>query len=159
MNEALARVGLDRLPAQVVGHLVLLLLGAAERRGRGGLAVVGGHLRQVDLVGRVQVEVLLRGDVGRVRAEEAARQEERPVLVRFEQLDDLGGDLAVGLLLVGPVGGQPAQGTRRSGRSPWRSGQREDLVLVVLVAAAGLTTVSQLGGSSRPSVPIWPGTP
>ena len=129
-------IGLDGLATQIVGQLFLFFLVAAERRGRGAGTVVGGHLRRVDLVGRVHVEVLLRGDVGGVGAEEAARQEEGPVGVLPEQFGDLCRGLAVGLFLIRPVGGQPAQGATETGRALGPRIQREDLFLVVLVPAA-----------------------
>ena len=59
----------------------------------------------------IHVEILFRRDVGGVGAKEARRDEERLVLPLLHQLDCLGRDHAVGLLLVLAVGLQPTEGT------------------------------------------------
>jgi hypothetical protein len=72
-------------------------------RGRNVRGVVGRVLRQFHLRRGVQVEILLRRDVGGVGAEEADREEKRLPPLLLQQLDRLRRDHAVGLLLVGPV--------------------------------------------------------
>ena len=73
------------------------------------LAVVGRLLRQRHLVQRIEVEPLLRGDAGHVRAVEADAEEERPVVRLLQQADRLVGDVGIGLLVVAAVGDHPAQ--------------------------------------------------
>ena len=70
-------------------------------------AVVGGGLGEADGVERMQVEVFFRRDEGQVGFEETDAHEER--FARggggFEASDGFGGDLAVGVEIVGDGGG------------------------------------------------------
>ena len=88
-----------------------------------------------------------------MRSEEAHGQEERLCTLFLEEGDGLRGDLAVGLLGVGAVGGEPAQratvvtGTHKDlsrlalglvGRASGADADREDFVLVVAITTAGI---------------------
>src|SRR5438445_87285 len=105
-------VGLDGLAADIVGELVLDGLRAGPRgRDRAG-AIVVAQRRERNLVRRVEIEEVLRRNIGRVRAIKADREEERArlALEAFEQLDRLGGADAVGVIYVlALVVGEPAQ--------------------------------------------------
>ena len=103
-------VGLLGRALGILGHPIIRHGGVRECHGGLRLAVAGGFLGQLHLVLRVLGEVRLRGDVGRVRAEEADREEERLIALLAEEVDRLRGDLAVGLLGVGAVGGKPTEG-------------------------------------------------
>ena len=111
-------------------------------------------------VDRVQVEIVLRGDVRRVRAEEAARQEKGPIgdTARSSPATSAAILPSVCSLSV-PVRGQPAQGgAKRPG--PLRLGFKVKILSSSsLSRPRGLMVRSQLNGSSRPSVPICAGTP
>ena len=89
-------------------------------------------LRHRDFLHRIQVKVFLRRDVRAVRTVESSGDEERLVLVRFEQLDDFGGDDSIGLLLVRALGFH--EGERAA--QPALGRVVGELVLLVLVAAA-----------------------
>ena len=144
IHEALGRVvGLDHRSLLPVVHPVVGLGGAEVGLGRAVGPV--GRARQAELILRVEVEIALRGYVGRVRAEEAHGQEERLVALLAEERLGLRGDLAVRLLGVRALRGQPRQ--RRpvvvgahldAGGSPGPLARddREDLVLVVAIATA-----------------------
>ena len=145
------QVGLLGRTLGVLGHAIVGDGGV--RKGDRGLrgAVGGGVGDELDLILRVVLEVLLRGDVRRVRAEEAYGQEERLGALLLQEGDGLRGDLAVGLFGVRPLGGEPAQraavvacadedlaglalglaGRRRRGDA-----DGEDLILIVAVTAA-----------------------
>ena len=95
-------IGLDRPPRCAFASTpqlggVVNQAASARLRGRFGNAAAESG----SSIERIQVEILLRRDVRAVRPVEAGGEEERPVLVLLEELDGLGGDLAVGLLLVG----------------------------------------------------------
>ena len=62
--------------------------------------MVRGFGRKLDFLQRIEVEILVRRDVGGVRLVEAGGQEERLILVLLQQLDRFEGDFAVGVLLV-----------------------------------------------------------
>ena len=79
---------------------------------------------------RIEVEVRLRSHVRGVRPVEAGGDEEGFAGVLFKQADRGVGADAVGLLGVGAVGGEPAQG----GAEAAPGLDAEDLRLVVLVA-------------------------
>ena len=147
------KVGLLGGALGVLGHPIVGDGGVGESHGGFRLTVAVGFLGQLHLILRVLGEVRLRRDVGRVRTEEADREEERLIALLAEEVDRLRGDLAVGLFGIGAVGGEPAQGatviTRahedlahlarvlRCGRAG-RDADREDLVFVIAVAAAGI---------------------
>ncbi len=72
-------VGLERLPAQVVGHRVLLALVAHEGRRRDIGLILLHTLDDAHLLERVQVVVRLRRYVRRVGTEETDGEEEWPL--------------------------------------------------------------------------------
>jgi len=72
--------------------------------------VLGRFFGQRDLVQRVEGKVGAGGDVRHMGPIKAHGEEERLVLVLFQEADGFGGDLAVGLLGVGALGLQPAEG-------------------------------------------------
>ena len=93
-----------------------------------------GVAGELDLLGRIEVEIALRGDVGGVGPVEAEGEEEGPLRVLLQEADGGGGAEAVGLLGVAAVGGQPAQGRAEAGAGL----DAEDLRLVVLVPPPGV---------------------
>src|SRR6056297_3320464 len=82
------------------------------------------------------------GLIGRVRAVEAHRQEERLVPPLLEQLDHRLGADRIGLLLIEAVGGQPAQGAAEVAGVA----DGEDDRLVELVAADRVDDLIPGGG-------------
>ena len=146
-------VGLLGRALRVFGHAVVGhgRIGQGDLRFRG--AVRGGVGDELDLILGVVPEIGFRSHVGRVGAEEADRQEEGLGPLLLEETDGLRGDLAVGLLGVGAVGREPAQrpavvarpdedlphvALGLVGGTAGADTDREDLVLVVAVAAAGV---------------------
>ena len=111
-------------------------IGRLHRQGDG--RNVGDVLRfgrQRDGFQRIQIKPLLDGDIGHVRTIKAAADEERFVLVGFEQLDGFGGDLAIGLLLIGAARLHPAE---RSAEVLVLGNQFDDFIFVILVPAGGV---------------------
>lgn len=82
-------------------------MGREDRQCRCRLAlpVARRVLCQDDPLRLVEREVVLGGDIRRVRAKEPDAQEERLVLMLAEQSAGLGGDLPIGLLLIGALSG------------------------------------------------------
>ena len=66
-----------------------------------------------------------------MRTEEADREEERLIALLTQEVDRLRGDLAVGLLGVGAVGGEPAD------RAAVVTGAHEDLTHLALGLVGG----------------------
>ena len=87
--------------------------GAIVGEGGGGYvgAIVFRGIGQAHVLQGVHLEILFRRDIGSVGSKETRRDEERSVLFLLPQLDCLGRDHAVGLLLVLAVGREPAEGT------------------------------------------------
>ena len=87
--------------------------GAIVGEGGGGYvgAIILWGIRQAHVFQWVHVEILFRRDIGCVGSKETRRDEERFVLPLLHQLDCLGRDHTVGLLLVLAVGREPAEGT------------------------------------------------
>ena len=105
-------VGLNDFPALGQGQLALVHP-VGERGGRDVVAVAGLLHHGIDLVERIQVGVVRRGDVRGVRPEEAHRQKERLAsFVRVVFLDQpyrLERALAVGVILVAALDDAPTQ--------------------------------------------------
>lgn len=72
-------------------------------------AVICWGIREADGVKWMQVEIFFRCNEGRVRSEEAYPKKKRLIAMLFQESDGLGGDHAIGLFLVGPIGSQPAE--------------------------------------------------
>jgi hypothetical protein len=67
-------------------------------------------MRQLDLVERIHVKIFFRSDVGAMRAIEANAQEKGPIFVLLHQLNRPRRGHSVGLLFIGALGGEPAEG-------------------------------------------------
>src|SRR6266566_4483377 len=88
-------------------------------------------LRRTELAERIKIEIVLARDARHVRAEEAAADEERSILVLLQELDATIGDLRVGMVGAVSFGLEPA---KRSAQPP--AGQQIDDVLFFVLASA-----------------------
>ena len=80
--------------------------GAVVREGRSGnvISIALGRVRQAHVLEGVHRKICFRRDERRVRTEETDAKKERLVALLGHQLDRLGGDHAIGLLLVRTLG-------------------------------------------------------
>ena len=106
----------------------------SEGRGGNVIAIIFWCVGKTDRIERVEVEVFLRRDEGRVGPEEACCDEERFIPFFNHEPDRFGGDHAVGLFFVSTIGGEPAEGT--ADLAVWFG--IEDEVFVGFVAADGI---------------------
>ena len=79
-----------------------------DRRFRDVIAVAGLDLGERNLVRRrIEIEILLRRDIRRVRLVESDGEEERLVLVLLHEFDRFVGDFAVGVIAVRALRREP----------------------------------------------------
>ena len=107
-------VGLDDLPSSLVGEVDLLLLSTNRFQSgfRNRLLVAFRHFGNLDGLEWIHLEILLRRHEGSVRTKQSHRKiEGHPILgALLELLDRIGRGDAIGLLLIGPLSREPAQG-------------------------------------------------
>jgi hypothetical protein len=101
-------IGGDSLLLVEVCHFIVTG-GVGQSDGRDIVAIVKRRIGKVDLLRRVEIEILLRRHPGQMRLVKSGAEEERLVFVLLHELRDTAGGVAVGLVFILVVGGQPRE--------------------------------------------------
>ena len=101
-------IGGDSLLLVEVRHLVIAG-GVGQRDRRDIVSIVERRIGKVDFLRRIQIEIFLRRHPGQMRLVKSGAEEERLVLVLLHELGDAAGGVAVRLVFILVIGGQPRQ--------------------------------------------------